>query len=180
MTPFQNWLLKFFLSTKFVTPFMTSKYGWPICETVHFFGLSLLVGTIGMFDLRLLGFGKKIPISALHKLIPWGLSGFFLSLVTGIMFLMTEPDQYIYNVAFQWKILFMLVAGLNAGMFYLALFRRVRVLESGEDAQLTAKFIAAASLCLWTGVIIFGRMLTFYRPGPCPPGVTEFISACLP
>src|SRR5690349_9340616 len=102
MTPVQNWLLKFFLSTKVVTPFMTSKYGWPICETVHFFGLSLLVGTIGMFDLRLLGFGKRIPISALHKLIPWGLSGFFLSLVTGIMFLMTEPDQYIYNVAFHW------------------------------------------------------------------------------
>jgi uncharacterized membrane protein len=174
MHSFQDWLLRVFLSSRAVVPFMTSKWGWPACETMHFLGLSLLIGTIGMFDLRLLGIGRRIPIRALHKLVPWGISGFFVSLITGVMFLMTEPDQYIYNVAFHWKMLFMGLAGVNVTIFYLAVFRRVN-----EDAGLPAKLIAGASLFLWTGVIVFGRLLTFYRPNPCGIDPVGFLSTCL-
>src|SRR5271155_306671 len=104
MHALQIWIYEQLRVMKWATPFMTSKWGWPFCETVHFLGLSLLVGTIGMFDLRLLGMGK---------LIPWGVSGYVLAFLTGIMFLATEPDQYIFNAAFQWKVLFMATAGVN-------------------------------------------------------------------
>ena len=78
MHGFQIWLFRTFLAMKWVKPFMTSKWGWPFCETVHFLGLSLLMGTIGMFDLRLLGMGKRVPwLSALQvKLVPWGARAF--------------------------------------------------------------------------------------------------------
>ena len=79
---------------------MHSKWGWPAAESVHFLGLSLLIGCIGLFDLRLLGLGKRIPIAALHRLIPWGLAGYGINVVSGLAFLMTEPDQYIYNPEF--------------------------------------------------------------------------------
>jgi uncharacterized membrane protein len=164
-----------FRAMKWATPFMTSKWGWPFCETVHFLGLSLLIGTIGMFDLRLLGIGRRIPIRALHKLVPWGVSGYILAVITGIMFLATEPDQYIFNPAFQWKVLFMAVAGLNMATFYAVVFRRV-----SEHAKLPAKLIAALSLFLWIGVIVFGRMLTFYRPADCGSNLAPFISTCIP
>ena len=58
MGAFQSWLMHTLFSVKFAGPFMNSKWGWPICETVHFLGLSLLVGTVGMFDLRLLGWAS--------------------------------------------------------------------------------------------------------------------------
>jgi hypothetical protein len=167
-------------ATTWVKPFMISKWGWPFCETVHFLGLSLLMGTIGMFDLRLLGMGKRVPLGALHKLIPWGVAGYIITAMTGVMFLATEPDQYIFNAAFHFKILFMLLAGVNVATFYLALFRRVKRVGSGEDAELPARMIGAMSLILWTGVIVFGRMLTFYRPVDCSSESAAFISTCIP
>lgn len=180
MYALQIWIYHMFRAMKWATPFMTSKWGWPFCETVHFFGLSLLIGTIGMFDLRLLGMGKRIPVGALHKLIPWGVSGYVLAFLTGIMFLATEPDQYIFNSAFHWKILFMAGAGVNMVTFYLAVFRRVRTLDGGQDAEKSAKLMAALSLFLWVGVIVFGRMLTFYRPADCGSDPATFISTCIP
>jgi hypothetical protein len=180
MVALQIWIYRTLHAMTWATPFMTSKWGWPFCETVHFLGLSLLVGTIGMFDLRLLGMGRRIPIRALHKLVPWGVAGYALALLSGIMFLATEPDQYIFNPAFQWKVLFMALAGLNMATFYLAVFRRAKTLGSGADAALPAKLIAALSLFLWIGVIVFGRMLTFYRPAGCESPSAAFISTCVP
>ena len=177
----QHWLLATFRSVKIVEPIMTSKWGWPICESLHFFGLSLLVGTVGMFDMRLLGIAKRIPISALHRLIPWGIGGYAVNIITGSMFLVTAPDQYLYNSAFHFKMLFMAVAGLNVLTFYSAVFRKVNVLGAGADAPLAAKWIGGASLFLWTGIIIFGRLLTFYRPFQCgAEGPIGLLATCLP
>ncbi len=180
MHALQIWIYDSLRTMKWATPFMTSRWGWPFCETMHFLGLSILIGTIGMFDLRLLGMGRRIPIGALHKLVPWGVSGYVIALITGIMFLATEPDQYIFNSAFHWKVLFMAVAGLNMVTFYLFVFRRVKSLGGGEDAEFPAKVIGALSLFLWIGVIVFGRMLTFYRPAGCSPEPAAFILTCIP
>ncbi len=179
MHAFQDWLYKMFSSTTMVSPFMHSKWGWPTCETLHFIGLSLLIGTIGMFDLRLLGMAKRVPIGALHRLVPWGVAGYLLNVTTGSMFLMTEPNQYIYNPSFHFKMLFMALAGLNILAFYSAVFRRVKVLGPGEDAPLSAKLIGGASLFLWTGIIVFGRMLTFFRPNGCVGEPSGFLSTCV-
>src|SRR5258708_787184 len=131
MDPFQPWLSRTLYSIEFVHSFMRSKWGWPTCETLHFLGLSMLLGAIGLFDLRLLGLAKRVPIAALHRLVPWGVGGYVLNIITGLMFLATEPDQYIYNPSFHFKILFMGFAGLNVLVFYLAVFRRVRILSPG-------------------------------------------------
>lgn len=180
MAGFQMWLVRWFATFKTVSAFMQTKYGWPAAESIHFIGLSLLVGTIFLFDLRLLGMAKGIPIGVLHKLVPWGLLGYGLTVVTGIMFLMTEPDQYIYNPSFHLKMLFMAVAGFNALAFYVTSYRRVTALGAPADVPRLAKLIAAASLCLWLGVIVSGRLLTFYRPFPCGPEGPRFLSVCIP
>jgi hypothetical protein len=180
MYEIQHWLLTTLGSIEIVKPFMSSKWGWPVCESLHFFGLSLLIGTVGMFDMRLLGMAKRIPFAALHRLIPWGIGGYVLNIITGSMFLVSAPDQYLYNSAFHLKMLFMGLAGLNVLMFYTAMFRKVRVLGAGADAPLAARWIGGASLLLWTGVIIFGRLLTFYRPFVCgEEGPTGLLATCL-
>jgi hypothetical protein len=181
MVDFQLWLMRALASVTPVSRFMHTKWGWPIAESIHFIGLSLLVGTIFLLDLRLLGLAKRIPIDALQRFVPWGLFGFALSLVSGIPFLMTEPDQYIFNPAFHFKVLFMLIAGANASVFYLVPFRRIT--SSGavvEEAPRSAKIIATVSIVMWISVIIAGRLLTFYRPFPCGPEGPGFLSTCLP
>ena len=88
--------------------------------------------------------------------------GFVINLSTGLVFFIGNPDQYISNVAFGWKLAFMAVAGLNVLVFYATgLFRKVENLGPGEDAPLAAKVIAATSLVCWFGVLYMGRMLPY-------------------
>ena len=159
---------------------MRTPWGWPIAESLHFLGLCLLVGSIGAFDLRLLGLAKRIPIKAMHRFIPFGLLGFAINLTTGLCFLLTDPDQYIYNRSFHLKLLFLTIAGVNAGTFYLTSWRTVFGGAAVYEAPARARVIAAVSLSAWIAVIICGRMLTFFRPIPCDPAVTTLLLACSP
>jgi hypothetical protein len=80
---------------------------------------------------------------------------------------LTEPDQYIYNPSFHLKVLFLGIAGVNASLFYVTSFRQVFGAAPSLDAPRRAKLIALISLSAWIAIIVCGRMLTFYRPGPC-------------
>ena len=73
-----DWLQSFSHATG-IFAFMHSQWGWPLIESVHFTGLCLLVGSVGLFDLRMLGLGRGIEMSALHQLVPVGVAGFVLS-----------------------------------------------------------------------------------------------------
>jgi hypothetical protein len=147
-----------------------SKYtwAWPLGETFHFFGIILLIGGVGMFDLRLLGFAKQLPVTAVRKLLPWGVTGFLFCVVTGLMFVtgvranvsMSPYDVVRTNPWLQLKFVFIALAGLNLLAFYLTgMDRAVDKLGPGDNAPATAKVIAAASLFFWLGVIYFGRLI---------------------
>src|SRR5499426_3249885 len=159
MSPFEVWLQSTSLAA-----LMHTRWAWPIAESFHFFGLSLLIGTVGLFDLRLLGFAKQIPLPALHRLIPWGIMGYLINVLSGISFFTAEPDQYLYNPSFQMKMIFMSLAGINVLLFYVTMFRRVRLCGAGENAPLPARIMGGASLAFWIGVMSCGRLLTFFRP----------------
>jgi hypothetical protein len=134
---------------------------WPVCEIVHFVGLSLLVGIVGFFDLRLLGFFRQVPLSAAWSLVPWGKFGFALAAVTGVTFFIGAPDQYVNNVAFYGKVLFLVIAGANALLFEWAYGARVHGDELTGVAPGALKTIAVVSIVSWFFVIYWGRMLPF-------------------
>ncbi len=136
----------------------------PCFEVLHFTGLALLVGIVGMLDLRLLGLGKGVPIAAIHRLLPWGIFGFGLTLVTGVLFIVGDPFKeplvFFLNLSFRLKMLFVVLAGINALSFYVTgIAKRTDALGPHDDAPMGAKFIAATSILLWIGVMYFGRML---------------------
>jgi len=143
---------------------MNSAWGWPTVESLHFLGLSMLIGAVGLFDLRMLGVARGIPMGALHRMIPWGIGGYALNVMTGFLFVTSAPDQYLYNPAFQIKLALMAVAGLNVLFFYRFVFARVRTSAGGTGAPTSAKIAAAVSLTCWIGVIVCGRLITYYRP----------------
>jgi len=176
----QVWLVHFIEAHSPVADLMRTAWAWPIAESLHFLGLSLLIGTVGAFDLRLLGIGRRIPIAVMHRFIPWGIAGFVINVCTGLCFLLTDPDQYIYNPSFHFKLLFLMIAGVNASMFYLTSYRQVFTGAAVYDVPRRAKVIAAVSLCAWMGVITCGRLLTFYRPAPCRDQPTTLLLECAP
>jgi hypothetical protein len=142
---------------------MNTAWAWPIAESLHFIGLCLLLGTIGIVDLRLLGLAKEIPLLELHRITRFGVAGFAINLVTGMLFFVSDPSQYLYNPAFQLKVTCMLLAAANVALFYGIAWPRIRR-ATVPEAPAIARLCAAASLSAWVGVIVFGRLITFYRP----------------
>jgi len=136
------------------TPWM-----WPTCETLHFVGLSLLMGVVFLVDLRVLGVMKGVSFASLHRLLPWAAFGFGVNVVTGILFFVGIPHQYTGNKTFFWKLALVMLAGLNA--VYFTIVEEPWELGPGEEASLTAKFAAASAVLLWVGVMYCGSMLPF-------------------
>ncbi len=135
-----------------------------IAEVVHFTGLCFLFGAVGTFDLRMMGFLRGLSLKALHRLVPFGIAGFVLSAASGFAFVVSAPDQYIYNPAWQAKMVLLAVAGLNMAVFYLTAARRLKGLGPDEMPSLAARIFAIVSLTSWLGVIAAGRVITAFRP----------------
>jgi uncharacterized membrane protein len=137
------------------------KWGWPASETVHFIGLSLLFGVVLLVDLRMLGFMKAIPFSVLHRLLPWGVLGFGINVVTGMLFFIgNPPDFYMPNPTFVWKLALIPVAGAN--VLYFTVFEQAWAVGAGDTPPVAARVAAASGILLWTGVIFCGQMLPFF------------------
>jgi hypothetical protein len=155
---FSNWLKAIGLSA------WIAHFEWliPGSQTVHFFGLALLFGIIGLLDLRLLGLLKGLPIAQLTRLIPLALVGFAINAVTGFILFAGSPAMFSHNIAFQWKMAFIGVAGLNAFIFLISgLQRRCEELGPYDDVPGAAKVVAVFSMVMWVGVMFWGRMLPF-------------------
>ena len=150
-----------FAAVSGIFAFMNTAWAWPLAESLHFIGLSLLLGSVGIVDVRLLGWAKAIALQDLHSITRWGIVGFVLNVVTGFAFFVSAPDQYLYNPAFQLKVLCMMFAFANMLVFYAFVWRRASTMTT---VPLLAKISAAISLSAWIGVITFGRLITFYRP----------------
>jgi len=148
---------------KFAELMTASKWWWAFMMDLHFVGLALLIGTVGILNLRMLGFAKQIPIAPLHRLVPWAMAGFGINLVTGVLAFTGMDQYYTYDWAFWIKMLAIMLLGLNVAAFYLTgAFQSVEGLGPGDDAPPLAKFIAGTSLFLWFAVITLGRYIQSY------------------
>jgi hypothetical protein len=137
-----------------------SRWIWPLVEDFHFVGLILLLGTVGILDLRILGFFKQLPVGPLQRFIPWGIAGLVINVLTGFLFFVGMPYFYVFNWIFQLKILAVALAAANLLFFHsTGIFSRWAELGAGDDAPGSAKLVAASSLVLWIAVVIIGRYI---------------------
>jgi hypothetical protein len=132
-------------------------------ETIHFFGLSLMIGALLFVDLRVLGMFRAVDYRTVHRLVPLALLGFALNLITGLGFFCNDPTWW-YNPMFKLKMLFIAVAGANALEFTFVEQPKILALPDGADEHfgLRIKISAALSLVLWILVILAGRLLPIF------------------
>lgn len=143
-----------------VSTYITERpWVWPAAETLHFIGLTLLLGVVLLINLRMLGVMKQISVAALDRMVPWAVVGFGMNLITGMLFFIAAADQYTGNIAFLWKVILMMLAGANA--VYFTIFDKSWRLEPGTDATAFSKMMAGSALVLWIGVMYYGSMLPF-------------------
>jgi len=143
-----------------VRKFVTSRlWVWPTCETLHFIGLCLLFTVVLIVNLRMLGMAKSMSSESLYQLLPFGMVGFALNLITGMIFFVSKPDQYVVGFAFGWKMMFVLLGGLN--VLYFLLSDKPWSVGKDDDAPLSVKLAAATAIVVWVGVLFWGHMLPF-------------------
>jgi hypothetical protein len=135
---------------------------YPAVETLHIIGFAVLIGSIIAFDLRVLGFGRFLPIErAARHLLPVALGGFALAVPMGILLFSTEATSIAGNPAFLMKMSLIVVAGVNALLFHLIPWRRVAVWGE-HDAPPTARLGAVMSIVVWIGVVCGGRLIAYF------------------
>lgn len=156
-----------FLSSLNVNAFVGAHdWVWPVCEILHFTGMAVLIGTVGVVDARILGIGKGISIKSLEKFVPLGVIAFIVNLTTGFIFVAGNtpgsPMEYLGNLSFQIKMILVLIAGINLLLFYVTgIAKQVDHLDAEAAAPTGAKVVAVVSLVMWIGVIFMGRMIMY-------------------
>jgi uncharacterized membrane protein len=128
-------------------------------QTVHFFGFSLIFGTALIVSLRVLGFWKSVSFAAVHRLLPLGVFGVVMNVLSGMLIMLADSSRYLNAPTFAPKIA-LIVIGAAAGLYF-SLSERLWKVSSGEDAPAGAKWVAALVLISWTGVIMGGRLISY-------------------
>jgi hypothetical protein len=137
-----------------LNPIARWEWVFPVVESLHICGFTLLVGTIVILDLRLLGMRlQQQPISQLARaLSPWIWAGLLLQLTTGPYLFSGDPYEYVQIAAFRMKMLLFVLA-----LTFHFTVMRIATAPSRDSAPLGWRRPAAlVSLGLWVGVMLAG------------------------
>src|SRR5262245_37901575 len=156
---------------------------YPLVESVHVLTLCLFVGMSVMLDLRLLGIAlRRVPVSEVtDRLVPWMVVGFTIMIVTGVLLFYAIPVRSYQNVFFRVKLIALVLAGLNAWVFHSGVHKHVAEWGLGRTPPRKARLAGAASLVLWTVIIVCGRMIA-YNWFDCdmkPPAYIKWATGCV-
>jgi hypothetical protein len=139
-----------------------SAWLYPCVQTLHVFGFVVLVGSIVMFDVRLLGASRHVSVSALGAhLRKWSVASVAFVVPTGLLLFTAHPVELAQNPVFGAKLLAISLAGLNALAFQLGVHRSVARWDQELPAPRAARLHALASLSLWATAITCGRLLAY-------------------
>ena len=151
---------------KFSQLMLANEWWWGFLMALHFMGLALIIGTVGLLDLRVMGFLRQLPVAPIHRFIPFAMAGLGVNIVTGCLAFIGQPENYIYSGAFWLKMTALMLLGLNAAVFYLTeVFEHLENLGPGPGCHDVRK------TC---GGQLFGSLLCLDFPGTLHPAAGRY------
>ena len=138
---------------------------FPIIESVHVLAIGLMAGTLMTVDLRVLGatFRRESVRRIAEALLPYTWAGFALMVATGLPLFAAESVKLINNPAFLVKLVLLALAGANALLFHLTVYRNVDEWSGTGATPLPARMLAGTSVVLWLSVIVAGRLIAVFH-----------------
>jgi hypothetical protein len=142
---------------------LESAWLYPIVESLHVLVITIFLGLTIILDLRLLGLSmRRVPITELTaQVLPWAAPTALLTLATGMLLFITEPERFAMNVFFQVKAAALVLAVLNLLVFHLFIYSRVGDWDHQGRPPLAARLSAACSLTLWSVILITSRLIAY-------------------
>lgn len=139
-----------------------SLWLYPAVEIIHIIGFAVLFGSIAMFDLRLLGVSRSLPVRALARhLLPWTVGSLMLIVPSGLAMFSAHASDFVSNGAFLLKLVLLFAAATNAAAFHAGAYRTVDQWDRDRATPAAARMHATLSLMLWIAVIACGRLLAY-------------------
>jgi hypothetical protein len=138
-----------------------SLWAYPFFETMHTMGMAMLVGSLGLINLRVLGYKPELPILGTQQLLPLAWIGFTLNLISGATLFASDAVTFFGSYTFRIKILLIVLGGINAALLGRRVFREVSAGAPPVVPTSGAKWIAATSLVFWFGAICAGRLIAY-------------------
>ncbi len=144
-----------------------SGWAFPALESAHVIGVVLVVGSIAIMDLRLLGVASKVcSVSQLSRdTLPWTWAAFVVAAVTGGLLFFSNASGYAANSFFQWKMVLLILAGLNMAIFHFFTWKSVHNWDVDCEVPTAGKVAGALSLIFWILVVTCGRWIGFTLGG---------------
>ncbi len=138
-----------------------STYGIPIVQSIHLVGLTLLLSSEVILNVRLLNIGlRTLPLSVLRQnLLKWMQVGLYATILSGVVIFITDPVRYATSNPFRIKMSLLLIAII----FQYTVFRKVARSEPSGGTSFGRILTALCSLMLWFGVGWAGRAIAFFR-----------------
>jgi hypothetical protein len=129
-------------------------------QIVHFFGYCFIFGAVAAVTLRVLGFWKTVSFAAMHRVLVVGFIGVLMNVVSGMLMMMSDSYRYVVSYTpFAPKIILLTLGSI--GVLYFSVSNRIWNVQAGQEASLSAKWVAIAVIAAWAGVIACGRLLAF-------------------
>jgi len=140
-----------------------SSWAFPTIETVHVIAFVTVVGTIAVMDLRLLGVAShRWPVTSIsNDTLPWTWGAFVVAMVSGSLLFVSKASEYVVNANFQWKMILIVLAGVNMAVFHVFTWRSVHKWDTDTAVPLGGKIAGGLSLFLWILVVFFARAIGF-------------------
>jgi hypothetical protein len=136
-------------------------WAYPFLETLHTLGMALLIGSLGLINLRILGYKPNLPILGTLDLLPLAWLGFIVNAISGTLLFTSDAVLFYSSYTFRIKMFLILLAGINAFVLSRKVFRDVRLTGSDVVPSQGIRWIARSSLLFWVGAIIAGRLIAY-------------------
>lgn len=134
-------------------------WAYPLLETVHTLGMALLLGTLGLINLRVLGYKRVLPLLGTADLLPIAWFGFTINALSGLLLFTSDAVSFFSSYTFRVKITLIVLAGINAAI----LSQRIFTTADGAAAEsVGVRALAASSLVFWVVAVICGRIYAYY------------------
>jgi hypothetical protein len=135
-------------------------WAYPLLETLHTLGMALLLGTLGLINLRVLGYKRVLPLIATADLLPIAWVGFTVNAISGLLLFTSDAVSFFMSNTFRVKITLIVLAGINAAILSRRIYATEGLGEVVESAGTRA--LAASSLVFWVVAVICGRIYAYY------------------
>src|ERR1700722_18243121 len=137
----------------------TSRWFFPLLETLHVLAVAVVVGSVTMLDVRLLGLGNmQRPFSELMRnVLPWTWSAFVVAAICGGLLFSSKASTYYVNLPFRIKVTCLILAALNMLIFHWHA-PSVPFADVGPP-PVRARIVGAISLTLWIAIVSCGRWI---------------------